>query len=164
MRNLIFIFSIHFLLFSHLCFAQTDSDKIDEARAAFESNNCKTAISILSTVSDEGKKNLLYILYSAKSFELCDEYDQALANYVMYNDTIPGQNEITERIIFLRDQIKRKEELKLNEGKLKASEDLKQKQLLAMQAQYEKQAKSVKNLSLYFGISAVIYLLLALRK
>ena len=93
--------------------AQTDAEKLIEARLAIDKyKDCAGGRAALLQVSEAGRTDPLWVFYMAKSYECTEELSDltsAIEWYEKYEKLVPGQAEITEKLVDLRYRKKKKE-------------------------------------------------------
>ncbi len=86
-------------------FAQTDAEKFAEGRIALDKHNdCPAAKEALESVSEKSRSEPLWLFYAAKTYECLNQPDKALPLYEKYNQLMPGQTTIIDKIGELRYQ------------------------------------------------------------
>jgi hypothetical protein len=95
--------------------AQTDAERLIEARLAIDKyKDCAGARAALLGVPEvsPARKDALWVYYMARSYECTEELsdlESAIEWYEEYEKILPGQSEITEKLVDLRYRKKRKE-------------------------------------------------------
>jgi hypothetical protein len=69
------------------------------------------ALDSLESVSKEGQKNPLWVYYMARTYECLDRLDDAITSYIQYDEMMPGQPPIAEKLADLRYQVKKRDDL-----------------------------------------------------
>jgi len=84
-------------------FAQSDADNFAEGRVALDKfKDCPTALKALNSVSEDGRKDPMWVYYMARTFECLTNYTQAIRYYTNYDTLMPGQPSILEKLAELR--------------------------------------------------------------
>lgn len=94
-----------FLIFSSSVpvFASSDEERFAEARAALDRfNDCRTALTLLGGVSDQLKKDPIWIYYAAKANSCAGNPGEALHLFEVYDRLVPNEPEIKQQIVELR--------------------------------------------------------------
>jgi hypothetical protein len=78
---------------------RSDADLFTEARVAIDKfKDCKAALQALHEVSAAGRKDPIWIFYSAKAAECAGELRESLGLYRDYNALVPGQQAVLDKI------------------------------------------------------------------
>ena len=88
--------------------ALTDSDKFAEGKIAFDKyEDCPASQDAFLSVSAEGRQNPLWNYYIAQTYECLKKYDIAIKYYEAYNQSVPGQPAISDKLADLRYNLKK---------------------------------------------------------
>ncbi len=94
------------ILHTPLAFAQTDAEKFAEGRVALDKHHdCPAAKAALESISEKVRSEPLWLFYAAKTYECLNQADKALPLYEKYNELMPGQTVIIDKIGELRYQV-----------------------------------------------------------
>lgn len=95
--------SVAFFISTHHASAQSDGEKFAEGRIALDKyNDCPAALKALQGVSETGRQNPIWISYMAKASECVKNFRDALTYYEKYNQLVPGNGEVVNKIGELR--------------------------------------------------------------
>lgn len=95
---------------SAMALAQTDAEKFAEGRIALDQHqDCPAAESAFRSVS-EASHNAIWAFYMGKTMECLKRPADALVYYEQYDQLIPGQAEIINKIGELRYQVRKQQE------------------------------------------------------
>src|ERR1022692_4484250 len=87
------------MLMATLALAQSDPEKFAEGRVALDTHkDCPAAYRALSSVSDNGRKDAMWIYYMGKAAECLKKYGDALSYYRAYSKLIPPNAELLNKI------------------------------------------------------------------
>lgn len=90
---------------------RSDADLFTEARIAIDKfKDCPTAVKALKEVSDAGKRDPIWIYYTAKSSECANNLVESLRLYRQYNELSPGHSEIIDKIGELEYRLRKQRE------------------------------------------------------
>ena len=82
-----------------MVFAQSDRERFAEGRVALDTHkDCSTAYRVLSSVSENGRKDAMWIYYMGKTTECLKRYGDALFYYRAYSKLIPPNAELLNKI------------------------------------------------------------------
>lgn len=119
--KLMFLAAMIFI-FARNVLAQSDGEKFAEGRMAMDKfNDCPAAVKALESVSEAGRQNPLWIAYMAKAYECVGNAKDALTYYEKYNQVVPGNGEIVDKIGELR-YMARKEIEELEQSQKRAKD------------------------------------------
>lgn len=87
------------ILMATLALAQSDPEKFAEGRVALDTHkDCPAAYRALSGVSENGRKDAMWIYYMGKTTECLKKYEDALSYYRAYSKLIPPNAELLNKI------------------------------------------------------------------
>jgi hypothetical protein len=99
-------FTLSVILSCASIYAQTDTEKLQEARRAVEKyKDCEIGREVLGEISAAGQANPLWVFYMAKSYECSETLPDlrgAIEWYGRYDQLVPGQPAIVEKLVKLR--------------------------------------------------------------
>ena len=86
------------ILMATLALAQSDPEKFAEGRVALDTHkDCPAAYRALSGVSENGRKDAMWIYYMGKTTECLKKYEDALSYYRAYSKLIPPNAELLKQ-------------------------------------------------------------------
>jgi len=92
-------------------YGQSDAEKFAEGRIALDKyRDCPAAKTALESVSEKGRSEPLWLFYAAKTYECLNQPENALPLYEKYNQLMPGQTAIIDKIGELRYQATKAQE------------------------------------------------------
>lgn len=98
-----FLFCVVLLNCSSPGLAQQDSQKLAEARMAFEKHkDCRAALEVLQTISTAGQADPDFLLYMARVNDCLNNVEAALKYYEQVDSIKPGDRVVLDRIGELR--------------------------------------------------------------
>ena len=82
-----------------MVFAQSDPERFAEGRVVLDTHkDCSTAYRVLSSVSENGRKDAMWIYYMGKTTECLKRYGNVLFYYRAYSKLIPPNAELLNKI------------------------------------------------------------------
>lgn len=88
---------------------QSDAENFAEGRVALDKHNdCDVAYKALNSVSTAGQQEPMWIFYMAKTSECLKRFDKALELYRRYDQAVPGQQQVLDKIAEMRYNIRKK--------------------------------------------------------
>jgi hypothetical protein len=99
------------LTFACGAFAQSDAELFAEGRLAFDKyKDCAAAEKALTAVSADGQNSPLWLSYMARTEECLGKLSNAINYFQHYNEAVPGQVEIINKLADLRYQLSKQQE------------------------------------------------------
>lgn len=88
--------------------SREDAQKFAEARIAIDKyKDCAASLKALESISEEGRKNPLWVYYMGKSQECLNNLEMALKYYDQYSSLVSADAELIDKIADLRYKVSR---------------------------------------------------------
>jgi len=99
MRFVLVLFVLVAFLGPKTALAQTDAEKFAEGRIALDKfKDCEAAYKALSGVSEQTRKEAMWLFYMGKATECLKKYDESLCYYRAYSKLVPPNAELLDKI------------------------------------------------------------------